>query len=168
MCRRQDGGFGGAGGVTEIEPDGTLNPPAGPGLASIADAFRAYSNVLTGGADPETPVYKARPGQEIRFRITTPVGYARNTTLAILGHNWREEPFISVNGPSDVMANSEYQRPSSTVDNIVTGIGWNILTRAGGSRAAPGDYLYRDIASFGNLNGLWGIVRVEESPPTTP
>ena len=103
----------------------------------------------------------------MRFRVTTPVGYARNTTLTILGHNWRDEPFISVNGPSDVMGNSSSARYRSTVDNIVTGNSWNILTKAGGSRAAPGDYLYRDVASFGNLNGLWGVVRVEE-PATTP
>jgi hypothetical protein len=65
------------------------------------------------------------------------------------------------------MGNSSSARYRSTVDNIVTGNSWNILTKAGGSRAAPGDYLYRDVASFGNLNGLWGVVRVEE-PATTP
>lgn len=151
----------------EVEGDGTLHAPSGPGLASLTNAFRAYSNSLIGNKDPETPVYKARPGQEMRFRVTTPVGYARNTTLTILGHNWRDEPFISVNGPSDVMDNSPVGRYRSTTDNIVTGNSWNILTKAGGSRAAPGDYLYRDVASFGNLNGLWGVVRVEE-PATTP
>ncbi|MFN7178816.1 hypothetical protein, partial [Hyphomonas sp.] len=128
----------------------------------INNAFRAYSNVMTGGNDPETPVFKARPGQEMRFRVAIPSGYARNTTLTILGHNWREEPFNSVNGPSDVMSNHWSHRVRSTTDNIVVGNSWNILTRAGGAMAVPGDYLYRDVASFGNLNGLWGVVRVEE------
>jgi hypothetical protein len=31
-----------------------------------------------------------------------------------------------------------------------------------------GDYLYRDLASFGNQNGLWGIVRVDGTPVETP
>ena len=169
-----DWGFGDTGGGAEPEaPDpfgeepGVLAAPSGPGLATIANAFQAYSNALTGGSDPQTPVFKARPGQETRFRVMSPVGYARNTTLTILGHNWNEEPFLSVNAPSDVMGNHPTQRFRSTLDNVVTGNGWNILTRAGGTMAAPGDYLYRDVASFGHLNGLWGVVRVEE-PATTP
>ena len=171
-----DWGFGDTGGgapePAEADPfgpePGVLEAPSGPGLASITNAFRAYSNIMTGGKDPETPVYKARPGQEMRFRIAAPAGYARNTTLTILGHNWTEEPFISVNGPSDVMAVDPTQRFRSTTDNIVTGNSWNILTKAGGAMAIPGDYLYRDVASFGHLNGLWGVVRVEEPATTTP
>jgi hypothetical protein len=31
---------------------------------------------------------------------------------------------------------------------------------AGGIYGVPGDYLYRDEASFGNYQGLWGILRV--------
>ncbi|MFN7163972.1 MAG: hypothetical protein ACK4P2_04065, partial [Hyphomonas sp.] len=162
-----DWGFGDGGGAPEFEPDGTLHVPSGPGLASISNAFRAYSNVMTGGNDPETPVYKAAPGQEMRFRVASPAGYARNTTLTILGHNWTEEPFRTVNSPSDVMGPHWTHRFRSTTDNIVVGNSWNILTKAGGSRSVPGDYLYRDVASFGHLNGLWGIVRVEE-PGATP
>ncbi|MFN7055072.1 MAG: hypothetical protein ACK4SV_05885 [Hyphomonas sp.] len=137
----------------------------GPGLASIPNAFRAYANAQGGNSDPATPVYLARPGDQVRFRITKPTGYARNTTMAILGHNWTEEPFISVNMPSDVMAKTAFQVYRSTVDNIVTGNGWNVVTEAGGPFRAPGDYLFRDIGSFGNLNGLWGIFRVEEDNP---
>jgi manganese oxidase len=165
-----DWGVGGAG---HVDPgagdpgDGTLPVPTGPGFATLTNAFRAYSNTLTGGNDPQTPVYRAAPGQEFRLRVVSPVGYSRSTTLTILGHNWREEPFISVNSPSDVMANTWRARYRSTADNIVTGTSWNILTKAGGSQSVPGDYLFRDVASFGNTNGIWGIVRVEE-PGTTP
>jgi hypothetical protein len=31
---------------------------------------------------------------------------------------------------------------------------------AGGANQVPGDYLFRDQASFGNLQGLGGILRV--------
>jgi len=45
---------------------------------------------------------------------------------------------------------------------------YNILTQAGGPFSVTGDYLYRDLASFGNANGLWGIVRVEEGAVPPP
>ena len=30
------------------------------------------------------------------------------------------------------------------------------------SSQAPGDYLYRDQAAFGNAGGLWGLLRVQQ------
>ena len=39
-----------------------------------------------------------------------------------------------------------------------------VMPSAGGAFAVTGDYLYRDQAAFGNLSGLWGILRVG-SPP---
>ncbi len=134
----------------------------GAGLASIRDMYKAYSNDLINGRDPETPVYRAEPGQQMRFRAIMPAGYARNTTLGILGHNWNEEPFLSINSPADVMGENTYQRFKASQDMIIPPAAWNIMTKAGGPFSVPGDYLFRDLASFGNQNGLWGIVRVEE------
>jgi hypothetical protein len=37
---------------------------------------------------------------------------------------------------------------------------FNLLTTAGGAFRIPGDYLFRDMASFGFDGGLWGIFRV--------
>lgn len=151
--------------------------PLGAGLASIRNMHEAYSNSLINGRDPETPVFRAEPGQEMRFRAVMPAGYARNTTIGILGHNWREEPFLSVNSPADVMASINqpsdwldelvYHRFKSSQDMLIPPSAWNIMTKAGGPFSVPGDYLFRDLASFGNQNGLWGIVRVEEGavPP---
>jgi manganese oxidase len=138
----------------------------GPGLASISDMYRAYSNDLV-GQEPQTPVYLAEPGQEIRLRVTSPAGYARNTVLGIFGHNWTQEPFVTRNFPSDTMAWSETQRFMSSQDSIMPPNAWNIMTEAGGPFEVPGDYLYRDLAAFGNLNGLWGILRVEEDAVPT-
>lgn len=147
------------------DSDWGFGDEANPGHASLTNMFRAYANALTGGQDPQTPVYTARPGEEMRFRVSIPTGYARNTTLAILGHNWRYEPFKSVNMPSDVMEVLPSHKFRSAQDNIVTGNTFNIVTHGGGARQVPGDYLYRDVASFGNLNGLWGIVRIEDEAP---
>ncbi len=43
-----------------------------------------------------------------------------------------------------------------------------MLPSAGGANAVAGDYLFRDYAAYGNLSGLWGILRVtNEAPPAT-
>ncbi|MNJ79246.1 hypothetical protein D3C77_771960 [compost metagenome] len=43
-----------------------------------------------------------------------------------------------------------------------------MLPSAGGANAVMGDYLFRDYAAYGNLSGLWGILRVtNEAPPAT-
>ncbi|MDH3797588.1 MAG: hypothetical protein OES70_03090, partial [Desulfobacterales bacterium] len=36
------------------------------------------------------------------------------------------------------------------------------LEEAGGKSHVAGDYLYRDQASFGNTDGIWGLMRVVE------
>jgi hypothetical protein len=37
---------------------------------------------------------------------------------------------------------------------------WPILTKAGGTDGVQGDYLFKAWESWGNVNGLWGLVRV--------
>lgn len=126
------------------------------GLASIPDMYRAYSNALVGGEDPQTEVFTARPGDEVRFRVVMPAGSARGSTLGIFGHQWTMEPFTTWNFPSDTMAWDDSQRMKSSQDNILPPTAWNILTRAGGPFGVEGDYLFRDLAAFGNQNGLSG------------
>jgi hypothetical protein len=139
----------------------------GLGLGAIPNMREAYSNSLVNG-DPQTPVYLAEPGQQMRFRVGAPAGYARSTTLGIFGHNWAYEPFASVGMASDVMEWSPTHQFRSSQDLILPPMSYNILTQAGGPFSVRGDYLYRDLASFGNSNGLWGIVRVEEGAVPPP
>ncbi len=158
MAAGADWGLGG--GVDDV-----TGLPVGPGLASIRNMYEAYSNSLINDRDPETPVYRAEAGQQMRFRVTMPAGYARNTTLGIFGHNWREEPFLSdwdLGVPAARMEETPYHRFKTSQDMILPPAAWNIMTQAGGPFSVPGDYLFRDLASFGNQNGLWGLVRVEE------
>ena len=119
--------------------------------------------IRTASPFPLMPVYTAKAGQEMRFRIVAPAGYARGSTLGIAGHNWQREPFTSSgSGFSDVMGYDEGDEYTSSQDNIAPPNTWNVMVAAGGPFGVTGDYLFRDLASFGNLNGLWGIVRVEE------
>jgi len=50
-----------------------------------------FTNVLTNalvGGDPETPVFTARAGQEVRFRILNANGHMRNNVFNLHGHFW--------------------------------------------------------------------------------
>jgi hypothetical protein len=52
-----------------------------------------YSNSLSNsqvGGDPVTPVFTARAGTEVRFRVLQSNGHARNNVFNIHGHVWRK------------------------------------------------------------------------------
>jgi hypothetical protein len=173
--------FGGAG----------CNAP-GPGLPGIGcygtvpNAHQAYSNVLTSGIDPVTPVFTASAGQEVRLHAAVPHTTSRGSTLAIHGHVWQRDPYVCPGESQDGLAGKCYDADGGSFlrgGNPVVGsraIGDNPvgfaqggqesltgythfdfrLPSAGGVNKVPGDYLFRDQGSFGNASGLWGILRV--------
>jgi hypothetical protein len=121
-----------------------------------------FTNVLTNaqvGGDPQTPVFTARAGQQVRFRILNANGHMRNNVFNLHGHFWQDEPYT--NG-SKVIGNN----PLSEVKGMVYGVGpsshYEVIPTngAGGARRVTGDYLYRTQESFQFDGGLWGIFRV--------
>jgi FtsP/CotA-like multicopper oxidase with cupredoxin domain len=121
-----------------------------------------YTNVLTNsmvGGDPQTPVFTAKAGQQVRFRILNANGHMRNNVFALHGHFWQDEPYTNA---STVIGNN----PLSEVKGSTYGVGpsshyeVNPTNGAGGARRVPGDYLYRTHESFQFDGGLWGIFRV--------
>jgi hypothetical protein len=136
---------------------------------------RVYSNsqFMPGTAiptgEPETPIFKARAGEVVRFHFVQPGGHQRNMALTLHGHLWQREPYneadfdgdgipdgptaIADNPTSQMVGSQEGMGPTNHFD-IIPG-------EAGGVFHIPGDYLYRMFDSFHNLNGLWGIFRVE-------
>ncbi|HEY0004027.1 MAG TPA: multicopper oxidase domain-containing protein [Pyrinomonadaceae bacterium] len=119
---------------------------------------RDLSNVLSSQQrDPETPIFGARAGDPVRFRVLDVAGHPRQHGFTVFGHHWNFEPWT---------ANSTLLGPNPFTFEVgsYSGIGPtrhdNILTRAGGLLYAPGDYLYRTQESFQFTNGLWGIFRV--------
>jgi hypothetical protein len=123
------------------------------------DFTNALSNTITGGEDPATPVFTARAGVPVRFRILHPGGHARNNTFQVHGHIWEEEPYI--NSSTQLGSN-----PLSELKGAQYGIGpgshFDFLLKngAGGRFGVTGDYLFRDQGSFPFDGGLWGIFRV--------
>jgi hypothetical protein len=121
-----------------------------------------FTNVLTNalvGGDPQTPVFTAKAGQSVRFRVLSANGHARSIVFQVHGHFWQEEPYINNstmigNNPLSEVKGSQYGIMPSSHFDIVPNNG------AGGARRVTGDYLYRDQMSFKFDGGLWGIFRV--------
>ncbi|MDX6498502.1 MAG: manganese oxidase [Blastocatellia bacterium] len=122
------------------------------------DFTYVLTNAVVGG-DPQTPVFTATAGQQVRFRILNANGHTRNNVFALHGHFWQDEPYT--NG-SKVIGNN----PLSEVKGATYGVGPSShyeafpMNGAGGARKIPGDYLYRSQESFQFDGGLWGIFRV--------
>jgi manganese oxidase len=121
-----------------------------------------YTNVLSNsqvGGDPVTPVFTARAGQSVRFRVLMPGGHSRNNVFNLHGHIWEEEPY---SGGSTALGANPLSEWKGTQYGVGAGSHFDFLLKhgAGGAFAVPGDYLYRTSQSFQFDGGLWGIFRV--------
>jgi hypothetical protein len=68
---------------------------------------------------------------------------------------------IGVNPIGKYLGAQESILPAAHFDIVLPGDGLGPTGGAGGVHKVPGDYLFRDQGSFGNTQGLWGILRVE-------
>ncbi len=152
------------------------NAPFGlSGFGGIANAHEAYSNSLVGG-DPETPVFTAEAGQEVRMRVLMPHGIGRGSTYNVHGHVWQRDPYVCPDSadlglpgkclPGEVGSQAIGDNPMAMSLGHQESLNGTThfevrLPSAGGTNAVEGDYLIRDQSSFGNLSGLWNIMRVE-------
>jgi hypothetical protein len=108
-----------------------------------------------------TPVFTARAGDPVRFRILNAAGHMRNNVFNLHGHFWQDEPFMNFsknignNILSEVKGSTYGIGPSSHYEVIP-------MNGAGGARRVAGDYLYRTQESFQFDGGLWGIFRVSQ------
>ena len=120
-----------------------------------------FTNVLSNtqvGGDPVTPVFTARAGTPVRFRVVHPHGKQRNNVFTVHGHGWQRHPYV--NNSTAIGSN-----PLSEWSSAEMGIGPSShldapLASAGGVFMIPGDYLYRTFQSFQFDGGMWGIFRV--------
>jgi manganese oxidase len=124
------------------------------------DFTNALTNAQVGG-DPVTPVFTARVGDPVRFRILNAAGHMRNNVFNLHGHFWQDEPYMNFsknignNILSEVKGSTYGIGPSSHYEVIP-------MNGAGGARRVAGDYLYRTQESFQFDGGLWGIFRVSQ------
>ncbi|HEV7674095.1 MAG TPA: multicopper oxidase domain-containing protein [Candidatus Angelobacter sp.] len=176
-------------------PEAPLTPKDGsctPLCTRDVDFTKVLSNGLV-GADPQTPVFNATPGQAIRLRLVEPAGHPRNNIFQLHGHVWEEEPYttpvaftggtyngVTIIGTPVLGSTIIADQPVSTNDFVNNrfsewegsqmGVGpgshFDIIPSggAGGTFKIAGDYLYRTHTSFTFDRGVWGLMRVQ--PPS--
>jgi hypothetical protein len=128
--------------------------------------FPNYHLVLSNtwiGGDPETPVFRTAPGAPTRFRLVHPGGHTQAHVFDLHGHIWEELPYVNDSKELGSNADSEWQGARGGVGP--TSHGEAILKNgAGGAAGIFGDYLYRDYPAWLLDDGIWGILRVTNSP----
>jgi hypothetical protein len=110
--------------------------------------------------DPETPIFIAKDGDQVRFRVLQASGHPRVHAFTLHGHEWQHEPWVG--GSSRIGDNSE-SNLVGTQEGHAPMRHWNVVPRngAGGKFEVEGDYLYQDQPSFLFPEGMWGIFRVK-------
>lgn len=154
-------------------------------LSNTAQCCSGASNnacTFTTCGEPQTPIFQACAGEQVRFRVLHGGGINTNQVFELHGHSWQEQPYLShgkgcqtpttqtnlhssskigvTNGcnPIERDTYSEYQGarmghgPGNHFDVLIE--------RAGGIDQVPGDYLYRTYPAEHFRLGLWGVFRV--------
>jgi hypothetical protein len=137
-------------------------PGENPGLTrERTDYHRALSNELVGG-DPQTPVFTAAKGQEVRFRLLQASGHERSGVFALHGHNWARMPYAAANGTPSARINGGAASPATGVRDALgpTQHYDVVIEQAGGPNGIAGDYLFRNLMPDAFDGGQWGILRV--------
>jgi hypothetical protein len=118
-----------------------------------------FSNTAVGGVDPETPVYIAPAGEQVRFRLLVPGGHAQSHVFGLHGHIWDEEPYQS---NSTILAHNPISEWKGALWGHGPGNHFDALLRRGAGSAfhVTGDYMWRDYMSWRLSDGIWGILRV--------
>ena len=121
------------------------------------DLAPAVSNSLVTG-DPQTPIFTAKAGEPVRFRLIH-TGGAAYWAWGLHGHSWQQSPYqenSTVLGRNPLSPQVATVGPTGPLDQADV-----LIDRAGGCFAIPGDYLYRNMSAGQLQNGMWGIFRVE-------
>lgn len=107
--------------------------------------WKVFSSRVHG--DPATPIWKAYSGDRVIFRTVMPADKPRNTSLAIHGHMWKEQP------------EDPFSRIIPIQGAVSVGNKFDMELKDGAS--CPGDYLYRSGSFAWDVeSGMWGIFRV--------
>ncbi|MDT4878228.1 hypothetical protein FQZ97_1138090 [compost metagenome] len=104
-------------------------------------------------------------------------GGSRGSTFQLGGHLWPFNPFQAEKSdsggypmyPTGISSVRFGYNPMAmyigALESVLPASHFSLMfPSAGGANAVPGDYLFRDYAGFGNLSGLWGILRVSDEP----
>ena len=170
----------------QLPPDVPFGNAGTPhSFGSIPNPQSMYSNTLTGGLDPVTPVFITEPGMATRMHVLNGASADRDSTFVLHGHVWQRDPYVCPKGKDETGADKGYYlslpgmcwpgqlgsqalglNPVGKWMGSEEGMGhaygyWPILVKGGGTYEVAGDYLFRDYTPSGNRNGMFGILRVD-------
>jgi manganese oxidase len=129
------------------------NEPWNHRFADNPDVSLIFSSFVHG--DPDTPLFRAYPGDNVRFRVGQAVGDPRSTGFALHAHRWRRSP----DDPQSQIA--AFQGQFNPTQRFNIHLDPAVFGGAGGPNEFPGDYLYRSGTLLRHLpGGQWGIFRV--------
>ena len=132
-----------------------------PGVAhdSLDGDLPAHVFSSTDHGDPDTPIFRAYAGDDIRWRVLQGADKPRQHTFAVGGHSWLRQP-------NDSAAETE---TIGAQGGLSVGRVFNIHTTAGGTTGAVGDFRYGDEVLDHKLSGgWWGLLRVYPGPGSVP
>jgi hypothetical protein len=138
------------------EPASLRFPGGAPSTATI-DVAPAFSNTLV-TADPQTPIFTAKAGEAVRFRLIHTGGTAY-WAWALHGHSWQQSPYrdnSTALGFNPLSPQAATVGPTGALDQADV-----LIDRAGGRFGIPGDYLYGNVSTGQMQNGMWGVFRVQ-------
>jgi hypothetical protein len=116
------------------------------------------SNPVVATGEPQTPIFTAKVGTPVRFRMMHPQGTGTAQVFTVNGHVWQREPYI--NGSAAIGNNVISQWLGSHDSHGGTDHYDIVIAQAGGQNAVPGDYLYTTFVPNQNALGSWGVFRV--------
>ena len=128
----------------------------GGGKRTVADNYRGKIVLIGATGQHQVRALRDLPGGPGEAQDGLPGRCNRPTDGALVdaAGNWVVGSKALGHNPTGInQGGQESLTPYSNFDFF--------LPYAGGRAGHTGDYLFRDQGSFGNTNGLWGILRVE-------
>ena len=121
------------------------------------DLAHVFSSTEHG--DPDTPIFRAYAGDEIRWRVLQGADKPRQHTFGVGGHGWLRQPNDDESETEKIGAQGA----------MSVGRAFNIHATAGGTTGAVGDFRYGDQVLDHKLSGgWWGLLRVYAGPGRIP
>ena len=138
----------------EPEPGQPIDPRTPTRDFDFTDVL---SNSKIGGYDPQTPVFTATAGDDVRVRLLQPGGHSRNNVYMLHGHIWEEEPYVKDSTVIGSNPLSEWKGSQYGVGPGSAARGYQITgaERPGASREATSIELQRLWESPANGRPTW-------------
>jgi hypothetical protein len=119
--------------------------------------------------EPKTPIFRADPGDQVRFRMTHPLGTGDSLVFTVHGHNWQRNPYQTLtpggNNPfqtaKQIIGSNNLSQWIGSRDNHGSSDHFElVIPQAGGQFRREGDYLYTAYLADQASLGVWGLFRV--------